>query len=66
MWGIKLIDKNGEMVCDENWFEYNYNQEWKNYEVESNMRIVGFYGDMNDEVITGLGFILSKSWGYKS
>ena len=62
MWGIKLIDKNGEMVCDENWFEYNYNQEWKNYEVESNMRIVGFYGDMNDEVITGLGFILSKSW----
>ena len=61
MWGIRLIDKNGEVVCDENWFEYNYNQEWKNYEVEPNMRIVGFYGDMNDEVITGLGFILSKS-----
>ena len=28
MWGIKLIDINGEVVCDENWFEYNYNQEW--------------------------------------
>ena len=58
MWGMKIEDANNQLICYENWFDYNPNQSWADSGIPNNKRIVGLYGDMNDSVITGLGLLL--------
>ena len=59
MWGMKIEDANNQLICYENWFDYNPNQNWADSGIPNNKRIVGLYGDMDDSVITGLGLLLS-------
>ena len=60
LWGLKIEDAYKQQICYENWFEYNPNQKWTETSIPDGKRIIGFYGDMNQSVITGLGFLLSE------
>lgn len=58
IWGIKLLSTNDKVITDETWYPDHPDAKWTYQDVPNNAKIVGYYGRVEEDVITSLGFMV--------
>lgn len=58
IWGIKLLSTGDKVITEELWYPDHPDAKWEYQDVPNNSKIVGYYGRVEEDVITSLGFIV--------
>jgi len=58
IWGIKLLSVDDKVITEEVWYPDHPDAKWTYLPVPNNSKIVGYYGRVEEDVISSLGFIV--------
>ena len=58
IWGIKLLSAGDKVITEQNWYPDHDDAKWEYQNVPNNSKIVGYYGRVEEDVITSLGFMV--------